>query len=369
MLSKSFLLKSSKKQGINDTHVLCIQRIVSQIPHLIQEEAKRKPLPIMRDFSKEWKTLRYVTDNASRVLLFAHSRPDPDTVGANIALKYFLEQTGKKVDIGCFDAFPQNLHSLFEAEFLHPDLLNLDSYDAIIACDSVDRGFDKVLPRLKSETVTVLIDHHPDISLSGDVVIIDPEYSSSSELVYLFLQSAGVTPTKPIATALLLGLMFDTGAFQHANVTAQVMRIASELMQYGAPANKIAELIFSKKKVAALKLWGKAFERARLHPHSGLLTTIITQQDVDECEAMVDDIYQVTTILSAVPEAKYVLVLSERDGGMVRGSLRSLEHHAVDVSAIAKTLGGGGHKLASGFEVPGKIIETDYGWQVIPKSL
>jgi hypothetical protein len=71
-------------------------------------------------------------------------------------------------------------------------------------------------------------------------------------------------------------------------------------------------------------------------------------------------------LLSAVPEAKYVLVLSERDGGIVRGSLRSLEHHAIDVSAIAKTLGGGGHKLASGFEVPGKIIETTSGWQVIP---
>ena len=208
----------------------------------------------MRDFSKEWKTLRYVTENASRILLFAHSRPDPDTVGANIALRYFLEKEGKKVDIGCFDSFPAHLHSLFEAQFFHPDLLDLSSYDAVIACDSVDRGFDKISGHLKPETVTVLIDHHPDIILSGDVVIIDPEYSSSSELVYLFLQSIGATPTKPIATALLLGLMFDTGAFQHANVTAQVMRIASELMQYGAPANKIAELIFSKKKVAALKL-------------------------------------------------------------------------------------------------------------------
>ncbi len=322
----------------------------------------------MHDFSKEWKTLRYVTENASRVLLFAHSRPDPDTVGANIALKYFLENEGKKVDIGCVDHFPNHLRSLFDTEFLHPDSLDLSSYDAVIACDSVDRGFDKVSARLKPETVTVLIDHHPDIVLSGDVTIIDSEYSSSSELVYLFFQSTGITPTKPIATALLLGLMFDTGAFQHANVTAQVMRIASELMQYGAPANRIAELIFSKKKVAALKLWGKAFERARLNPQSGLLTTIITRQDVEECEALIDDIYQVTTILSAVPEAKYVLVLSERDEGIVRGSLRSLEHHAIDVSAIAKTLGGGGHRLASGFEVPGKIIETAYGWQVVPKS-
>lgn len=318
----------------------------------------------MRDFRKEWKTLRYVLENTSRVLLFAHSRPDPDTVGANVAFKYFLESQGKHADIACLDVFPDNLRPLFEIDFRHPDTLDLTSYDAVIACDSVDRGFDTIMDRLAPNAVTVLIDHHPDITLSADIITIDPEYSSSSELVYLFLQSSHEIITKPIATALLLGLMFDTGAFQHANVTAQVMSIASELIRAGAPAAKIAELIFSKKKVAALKLWGKAFERARLHPESGLLTTVITEKDVLECEALIDDIYQVTTILSAVPEAKYVLVLSERDGGVVRGSLRSLEHHGIDVSAIAKTLGGGGHKLASGFEVPGRIIETEYGWQV-----
>ena len=319
----------------------------------------------MRDFSTEWKTLRYVIHNASRILLFAHSRPDPDTVGANLGLKYYLEGQGKHVDIGCLDVFPETLSSIFEEQFLHPDTLDLKNYDAIIACDSVDRGFESILPIIQPETVTVLIDHHPDILIEGDITIIDPQYSSSAELVYLFLQSSSAPITRPIATALLLGLMFDTGAFQHANVTAKVMRIASELIQHGAPAAKIAELIFSKKKVAALKLWGKAFERARLHPKSGLLSTVVTQQDVDECEAVIDDIYQVTTILSSVPEAKFVLVLSERGEGIVRGSLRSLEHHGIDVSAIAKTLGGGGHRLASGFEVPGKIIETTHGWQVV----
>ena len=318
----------------------------------------------MHDFSTEWKTLRYVIQNASRILLFAHSRPDPDTVGANLALKYYLQGQGKHVDIGCLNDFPSMLRPLFEETFSHPDTLDITSYDAIIACDSVDRGFESILPVIQPETVTVLIDHHPDIMIQGDIVIIDPEYSSSAELVYLFLQSSSVIITRPIATALLLGLMFDTGAFQHANVTTQVMRIASELIQHGAPAAKIAELIFSKKKVAALKLWGKAFERAKLHTASGLLSTVVTQQDVDECEAVIDDIYQVTTILSSVPEAKFVLVLSERGEGIVRGSLRSLEHHGIDVSAIAKTLGGGGHKLASGFEIPGKIIETPYGWQI-----
>jgi nanoRNase/pAp phosphatase (c-di-AMP/oligoRNAs hydrolase) len=109
--------------------------------------SKAETLPIMRDFSKEWKTLRYVTENASRVLLFAHSRPDPDTVGANIALKYFLEQKGKKSTLAAFDRFSSEPAILFlklnSSTLIFSDL---DSYDAIIACDSVDRGFDKVSP-------------------------------------------------------------------------------------------------------------------------------------------------------------------------------------------------------------------------------
>ena len=95
-----------------------------------------------------------------------------------------------------------------------------------------------------------------------------------------------------------------------------------------------------------------------------MLVTAITKKDVEECRASVEDIYQVTSILSAVPDAKFALVLSERAGNIVRASLRSMEQHGVDVSAIAEQFGGGGHKLASGFEIHGKLVETQDGWMV-----
>lgn len=319
----------------------------------------------MRYFGQEFKTLEYVIRHAERCLLVAHKRPDPDTVGATVALAQYLRNLGKEVTIVCYDPYPQLLKPLFFAEFLHPDQVDLTSYQVVIAADSVDRGFHEFRETLSPDQVVVLMDHHPDITLTGDVVMIDPQYSSTCEILYLFLLAAKAKITRDMATALLTGILFDTGNFQHSSVTPQIMDIASQLMRLGAPLAKISNRIFSNKNIATMKLWGKAFERARFVPSSGLLVTAVTRADIAECEATPDDIYQVSAILSTVPEARYALVLSERDADTVRGSLRASEHHGVDVSEIAHHLGGGGHKLASGFEVKGRIVETKEGWQVV----
>lgn len=317
----------------------------------------------MQTFDSEFRSLQYIILKSKRLLLFAHSRPDPDTVGANLALAEYIKSCGKHVDIACFDAFPDALKGLAEGVFFHPDQLNIASYDAIIVCDSANLGFDKLVGTLAENQAVVLIDHHPDISVPGDVVMIDEAYSSSSEILCLFFVAVQAKVTKSMATMLLMGILFDTGGFQHPNVSPRVLEIASDLMKKGAPLAKITQIIFTHHNIGALKLWGRAFEKARFNEKSGMLVTAVTQEDVEECHASPEDIYQVASILSAVPDAKFAMVLSQRDGA-VRASLRSMQQHNVDVSAIAHQFGGGGHKLASGFEIPGKLVETQDGFIV-----
>ncbi len=317
----------------------------------------------MQTFESEFRSLQYIILKSERLLLFAHGRPDPDTVGANLALAEYIKSCGKHVDIACFDAFPDNLKKIAEGIFLHPDQLDIASYDAVIACDSVDRGFNRLSGSLSEDQAVVLIDHHPDIGSKGDIVMIDEEYSSSSELVYLFFTAAQARITKTMATLLLMGIVFDTGGFQHPNVSPRVLEIASDLMKKGAPLAKITNTIFIHHDIGALKLWGRAFEKARFNDRNGMLVTAITEEDVAECHASIGDIYQVASILSAVPDTKFALVLSERDN-VVHASLRSMKQYGVDVSVMAHQFGGGGHKLASGFEIPGKIIETEDGFRV-----
>lgn len=315
----------------------------------------------MQTFDAEFRSLQYIILKSKRLLLFAHSRPDPDTVGSNLALAEYIKSCGKHVDIACFDAFPDALKGLTDGVFFHPDQLNIASYDAIIVCDSANLGFDKLVDALAENQAVVIIDHHPDISVPGDVMIIDETYSSASEILYLFFVAANAKVTKSMATMLLMGILCDTGGFQHANVSPRVLEIASDLMKKGAPLAKITQIIFTHHNIGALKLWGRAFEKARFNEKSGMLVTAVTQEDVRECNASPEDIYQVASILSAVPDAKFALVLSQRDGA-VRASLRSMQQHNVDVSAIAHQFGGGGHKLSSGFEIPGKLVETHDGF-------
>ena len=319
----------------------------------------------MKKFTTEFNTLSYIIAKSEKILLFAHSGPDGDTAGSVLAFKEYLEMIGKKADIACQDPLPLFLETLTNQTFNFPDHLDLTSYDAAIGCDSVERGFQKTLPYLSPRTATIIIDHHPDITTLADVVIIDAQRSSTCEIIYEYLLSQNAHISKSIATYLMIGILSDTGNFQHANTSSRVMEISSDLMKKGASVSKIIEATFANKKLSTLKLWGRAFEKAKINTINGLITTVLTKEDMEECSASTEDIGQVASILNTVPGTKFSLVLSERDQGIIKGSLRSEEYKGVDVSEIAHLFGGGGHKLASGFEIHGKIIETKTGWEIV----
>lgn len=128
---------------------------------------------------------------------------------------------------------------------------------------------------------------------------------------------------------------------------------------------KIINATMNNKKISTLKLWGKALERARINQKNGMIVSVITKKDMDEFGATSEDISQIATILNTVPNTKFSLILSERGNGIIKGSLRSEKYKAVNVSTLAARFGGGGHALASGFEIKGKINETENGWEIV----
>ena len=320
----------------------------------------------MQNFSSEFNNLRFVLRNSRKVLLFAHSRPDADTVGANVAMQEYIESLGKQADIACFDAVPEFAKELFpRVSFTHPDRLEYATYDAVIACDSVNRGLDRIRDHLSERTVLILIDHHPIEQPEGDVIIIDSTVSSASELVFVFLKDRLKRFSKNIATALLLGILGDTGNLQHSSTSTQTFAAASHLIQSGARLSKITASVFSNNKISTLKLWGKALAKARINHENGMIFAAITKDDISELgDPSTEDLYIASELLNHVPDAKFSLLFYQVSDDTVRGSLRTEPHKGVDVSEIAKSFGGGGHRYASGFEIPGRIFETSYGWEV-----
>lgn len=318
----------------------------------------------MPKFSQEFHTLNYAIKEADNILLFAHSGPDGDTIGSVLALKEYAQSLGKNVDIACFNPMPIYLAPFSDQLFINPDNLDLAKYKLIIACDSVERGFNKILPLINTDQITAIIDHHPDITITGDISIIDPSYSSVCEIVYDFFIFNALEITREISTFLMLGILGDTGILQHSNTTSNVLGIISDLMKKGAPMAKIINASFNNKKISTLKLWGRAFERARINEKTGMIASVLTKKDLEESGATTDDIAQVASILNTVPGTKFSLILSERGDGIVKGSFRSEKYKGVNVSELAAQFGGGGHELASGFEIKGRIVETENGWMV-----
>ncbi len=318
-------------------------------------------------FTKEFKNLKYILDNSDKILLFAHRRPDGDTVGANLALYYYLRNKKKKVDVACFNSIPEYLQNLTSFRFKHPNTIDSTSYNSVVAIDSVERGFEKIKNSFSDKQAVVLIDHHPDITIQGDINIIDADYSSASEIVFDFFSFTNIKITSQMATLLLAGILGDTGNLQHSNTTPKVMRIAAELLNRGASTPRISgmETAGTGKYLSTFKLWGRALEKARINPKNKMISTVITQQDLKECNATYDDTGEISSILNTVPDTSFSLVLSERDNNKIKGSLRSEEYKGIDVSAIAHRFGGGGHKLASGFEIKGTIKQTPTSWEVV----
>ncbi len=317
-------------------------------------------------FKSEFKTLQYIIDKSKHILLFAHDNPDGDAIGSNFAMKYFLEGLGKKAEVGCFSKLPEYLSNIVNPQELLPaEKLDLKSYDAVIACDSVEHGFDKIRDEISSETVIVLIDHHPDISSKGDLNIIDPNYSSAAEIIFDFFEYSHASFTPYIASLLLTGILGDTGNLQHTNTTVKVMSTVAELIRRGASIPKIINTTFANKKISTLKLWGKALSKAQINPKNKMIATVITEKDLKECQAKSEDIGEIASVLNTVPGTSFSLVLTQKDKETIKGSLRSEDYKNVDVSSIAHQMGGGGHKLASGFTIKGRIVEKNGKWKIV----
>ena len=161
-----------------------------------------------------------------------------------------------------------------------------------------------------------------------------------------------------IATALLTGIITDTGSFQNANTTPKSLTCAAQLVAAGGRQQEIIRHVFKTKPLSTLKLWGKILEKVRLDADSRFLWSKISRADFIESGASDTETSGVIDeLLKSAPEIDFALLLVERADGL-HGSLRAVAA-GVDVSAIAKLFGGGGHEAAAAFQIAGATLEKE----------
>ncbi len=300
--------------------------------------------------------------SSNKIFLTTHEGTDGDDLGSALAMHGFLKQLGKEVVVAIKGGVPGNLSFLPGSEVVTEQLTNFNFDLAIIfGCNKIERTGLKILQGLKQPLVN--FDHHPDNTNFGTVNIVDPETAAVAELMYYFLKFAEAEITKDMATCMLTGIFTDTGGFKHANTSSAALQSASELLKKGARIDKIAMQTMGRKRPQAVKAWAKGLENARFDAEKKMVFSIFTEEDLKEIGATDEDLDGFVELLNNMPQAKFALVLRQ-DGEVVKGSLRSEPQKKVDVSKIAKSFGGGGHKLASGFTIKGKLTREGDAWKI-----
>ncbi len=301
-------------------------------------------------------------------ILASHARTDGDDCGSMLAMKLVLESIGKHATAIAVGGVPSTLQFLpKQKEVLEelPRTQSSETYDAIIlfGCNSKQRPGLKEIET--SELPILNIDHHHDNQRYAQINLVDEARSSVAELVFEFIKFVNVNITSDIAKCLLTGIFTDTGSFMHANTQPSTLEAAGELMKYGARIDKIHEFTYQNKDIRGLKAWAKALENTRLVKDGQIAISVLTQEDLDYLGELPTDTFGgLVETLNKVPGTRFAMFLRQ-DGDKIKGSIRSEENKEMDVSFLAKLLGGGGHKLAAGFALTGKLVRlSDGGWKI-----
>jgi len=322
----------------------------------------------MTDLTKKFPILEKKLLESQKVLLVTHLNPDVDALSSAFSIDYYLRnELKKKTTVLSVDPIDRLSKKLFPEKYIE-DSYKLSDYDTVMILDRGDTfsklEMDKEIEDKKINIEVVNIDHHSRPPIKNALNLTNIEASATSEIIYEFFQEIGYEIPQKAAQYLLNGIFTDTGGFRHNNTTAKTLEIVSDLMKKGASVRKINQLVFENKSLNTLKLWSIALGRAELYNDTGMVVSFLTKKDLEKCNASKSDASGIAEVLNTISGSKFSLILYESKPGVVKASLRSDEHKGIDVSEIAKAFQGGGHKLASGFEIQGNLKEVDGDWVI-----
>lgn len=291
-----------------------------------------------------------------------HERPDGDAVGSSLGFYLLLKELGREAFVVSPDPFPPAYGFLegFSEVLVDPALvgsaLRRSGCLLTLDCGSFAR-LGWIAPLVEELGLTLInVDHHRDNELFGHVNAVFPEASSTCELSFSLLEGLGLAErlSPGAAEALYVGLITDTGAFSLENTSERALMVASKLVGLGADPAKVHDRLYGQRDLMALKLWGRAWQRASLALDGRLCWSFLLSSDFEElglergsAEGLVESLLRVKGVsLSA---------LLTEEAGLVRVSLRG--RCEVDLSTVASAFGGGGHPRASGFRLAGVSLE------------
>jgi len=299
----------------------------------------------------------------NNILILTHVNPDGDAIGSMFAMRNIIIGLGKNPTI--FFSGKTSCNISLEENALVTKNTNFKDYDLILIVDTNNprRTGIEIPDDLNDLPETFIIDHHIKKDKKNKYpnniyYHIVPGATATSEIIFDLLKESECSFSKETAYYLLLGLYTDSGGFFHSNTTPALLKKTKELLKMGVLFKSISQKAFKGKDVNVLAFLGDKITQTKFNSKLNFVFNCITENEIQEKNLSSSDISGLVNIINMCKESLFSLILVE-EKNLIKGSIRSHEHKNTDVSHISRFLGGGGHRLASGFEVDGKLVETN----------
>ena len=296
-----------------------------------------------------------------RFLVTSHENPDGDALGSLLAMHTALLALGKDSVMYLAGGGPLPAeYGFMPLGELRRELPADAAERVLLAVDCANEsrlGPDPAI--LHQAPFTIDVDHHHDNSRFGDANLIVDDASSTGEVLRDVFAELGLELTPEIAEPLYVGLVTDTGRFQYSNTTPKALRLAAELVEAGADVHKVFQGVYESVQFAKLKLLARALERAQVYEGGRLVVSHLLRTDFAEVGAAEPYSEGIIDYLRAVEGADMAALIREppRGGSPARRVSLRASADEIDVSAIARKSGGGGHRQAAGFSSDRSIEE------------
>lgn len=322
----------------------------------------------MLELSKYTKELSKIFSESANILLISHINPDGDGIGSQLALYHYLKAQGKNPAL----ITPNNLQEFLKwmdgAELINVFIRQreyckklIEKADLIILLDfnQSDRLGEAEIPVISSSARKIVIDHHLNPENFPGMVISDPSKCSTSELIYELVTLINDRPflSKPYAEALYVGIITDTGNFEHGLYSSRTLRIVADLLETGIEKEKIIDLIYNNFSAQRMRLQGFALnERMIVLPDYQTAYIYLTRNDLASYSHLKGDTEGFVNMPLSIKGIIFSALFIEKEG-FVKLSFRSKGNFPVNEFA-SEFFSGGGHLNASGGEYSDTLDNT-----------
>jgi bifunctional oligoribonuclease and PAP phosphatase NrnA len=290
--------------------------------------------------------------------IVTHVHPDGDALGSLLGMYLALKEMGKTVWAVSSDSFPDQYRFLTghedilaDAKLVERDIRWIVSLD--VASKERISGADEAL----LNRVPVLnLDHHGTNPGFGTVNHVDPKATSTAELVYSVLAEMGYCPSRGVSVCLYTGLVTDTGCFRFSGVSSRTLHMAADILGPDLDAYEITRHIYEEYPVARLLLERIVLERMESRYDGKLLLSLLHHEDFRTLGVSLELAENLVNRLREIKGVEVAMLVTQVSDAVVRVNLRS--KGLVDVAAIAKSLGGGGHRQAAGLRSESPLAEV-----------